>query len=176
MPKRALRLVRPVETWVQLSPETELALDLATAVFARAALEGWSDLRTVQEMVILGVARELAYDIFLAKMHRQAPAICVHCGKRFTSNKRHTRWCQSCRSNGVFQGRQKKQIARAIANVAVKRGKLPKQPCRDCGAPKAEKHHPDYAKPLEVIWLCRDCHMAEHERERNVPRETPDAA
>ena len=27
---------------------------------------------------------------------------------------------------------------------------------------KAEKHHPDYSKPLSVVWLCRTCHLAHH--------------
>jgi hypothetical protein len=34
------------------------------------------------------------------------------------------------------------------------------QPCEVCGATKVEKHHPDYSKPLEVRWLCREHHLA----------------
>jgi len=30
---------------------------------------------------------------------------------------------------------------------------------------KPHAHHPDYSKPLEVIWLCRSCHNQEHEKD-----------
>lgn len=56
--------------------------------------------------------------------------------------------------------------ARAYARIYQSRGKLIAQPCEGCGA-KAEKHHDDYAKPLQVRWLCRRCHLAEHRAASN---------
>jgi len=61
--------------------------------------------------------------------------------------------------------------ARAYAREYLKRGKLVAEPCVRCGAKKAEKHRPDYTKPLLVIFMCRDCHLAAHQQP-NVPHET----
>jgi len=52
----------------------------------------------------------------------------------------------------------------AVKN-AVKNGKLERLPCLYCGAPETEAHHPDYSKPLDVQWLCRTCHMKQHEKQ-----------
>lgn len=54
-----------------------------------------------------------------------------------------------------------KRAAYIIVGNAVRDGKLVKQSCA-CGNPKSEAHHEDYAKPLEVIWLCRRCHVDLH--------------
>ena len=49
---------------------------------------------------------------------------------------------------------------------AVKMGTLIKQPCEKCGSPSdIQAHHEDYNKPLDVVWLCRDCHFKLHRRE-----------
>jgi len=55
-----------------------------------------------------------------------------------------------------------KSNARAYANTYQRRGLLEAQPCQECGASKAEKHHEDYSKPLDVIWLCKACHCRLH--------------
>ena len=49
-----------------------------------------------------------------------------------------------------------------LFRYAVKTGRIQKQPCSVCGALKAEGHHSDYSKPLEVIWLCRLHHRKIH--------------
>ncbi len=53
--------------------------------------------------------------------------------------------------------------ARRILQSHVRRGKIKAQPCEICGA-KADGHHDDYSKPLEVRWLCRKHHMMEHRK------------
>jgi hypothetical protein len=54
-------------------------------------------------------------------------------------------------------------IRKAVTN-ALKKGALVRQPCEACGALKAEGHHADYTKPLEITWLCRSHHRREHLR------------
>jgi hypothetical protein len=50
--------------------------------------------------------------------------------------------------------------AHSVAAYAVKEGRLvAPSTCEGCGLPKRlEKHHPDYSKPLLVVWLCKPCH------------------
>jgi hypothetical protein len=55
-----------------------------------------------------------------------------------------------------------KTKAASAANYAIKKGKITRQPCEECGAEKADAHHDDYAKPLEVRWLCRSHHRQWH--------------
>lgn len=57
------------------------------------------------------------------------------------------------------------------AHLAVKKslrhGVLKKKECAICGD-KAQAHHEDYSKPLEVIWLCQTHHSNLHAEKRNV--------
>lgn len=55
-----------------------------------------------------------------------------------------------------------KRKARVKAQYARNKGTLKKQRCVFCGNQRSQMHHPDYAKPLEVIWLCRSHHLYIH--------------
>ena len=44
---------------------------------------------------------------------------------------------------------------------AVKSGIVKKYPCLICGE-KSEAHHPDYSRPLDVVWLCSAHHKQAH--------------
>lgn len=54
--------------------------------------------------------------------------------------------------------------AHRLTHKAIRLGQLVRQPCEKCGAQRADAHHSDYAKPLEVRWLCRRCHNHLHEK------------
>jgi hypothetical protein len=47
---------------------------------------------------------------------------------------------------------------------ALRRGLLQRQPCVVCGAEKVDGHHPDYDRPMDVVWLCRRHHHAVHRK------------
>lgn len=51
--------------------------------------------------------------------------------------------------------------ANIIVGNAVRDGRLNPQPCWCCGT-KAQAHHPDYSRPLDVVWLCGQHHKQAH--------------
>lgn len=97
---------------------------------------------------------------------------CSGCGGDLGDRYMKQRYCKSCHAahmrrtrpkhKDLPDDRRKKANARSYANVYQSRGFLKKQPCRDCGSNNSQKHHDDYSKPLEVIWLCRPCHLKIH--------------
>lgn len=70
------------------------------------------------------------------------------------------------RKNALNYKRKNPQKAKAHQHVmwAIKLGILNKPKiCSQCLREiRVEAHHKDYDKPLEVIWLCRLCHLKEH--------------
>lgn len=56
----------------------------------------------------------------------------------------------------------KKYAATNMVNNAIRGGKLFREPCEECGENKTHAHHDDYAKPLNIRWLCTACHNAWH--------------
>jgi hypothetical protein len=65
---------------------------------------------------------------------------------------------------GYRKRNPEKSRARDILTQAVGRGKLTRpNVCSKCNVQCIPQgHHPDYSKPLEVIWLCVDCHTEVH--------------
>lgn len=56
-----------------------------------------------------------------------------------------------------------KKVAQLALNRAIKAGVMVRPPtCEECSARRPEGHHDDYAKPLDVRWLCRNHHKAWH--------------
>jgi hypothetical protein len=59
-----------------------------------------------------------------------------------------------------------KRLAQAALHRALRLGLMVKlEFCEECSNTKrVEGHHDDYAKPLDVRWLCRACHKAWHRK------------
>jgi hypothetical protein len=64
--------------------------------------------------------------------------------------------------NRAWKAKNKHKInAHYLVRMAVREGLLIKMVCKKCSNPNTEAHHPDYNKPLQVIWLCRFHHRLE---------------
>jgi hypothetical protein len=65
----------------------------------------------------------------------------------------------------------KQKAARLELNAAVLQGKIIKpEQCANCGQRQQLcAHHPDYSKPLEVVWLCYQCHANLHAPKQSDP-------
>jgi hypothetical protein len=55
-----------------------------------------------------------------------------------------------------------KRAAHKALEKALRLGEIIRAPCIVCGNPRAEGHHEDYARQLDVTWLCRTHHLARH--------------
>jgi transposase-like protein len=63
---------------------------------------------------------------------------------------------------------QEYRRAKSALDWAVRSGSLSRGPCELCGSTEyVDAHHGDYARPLDVRWLCRSCHQRLHAAERN---------
>lgn len=67
------------------------------------------------------------------------------------TKKYHKKW---------IENNKEKTSAHMKVYYALKIGRLKKESCY-CGS-KAEAHHNNYSKPLEVVWLCRKHHKEHH--------------
>jgi site-specific recombinase XerD len=76
--------------------------------------------------------------------------------------------CEAVKKNRAKN--RNKYIANSKVRYAISTKKIKQEPCIKCGAQKSEAHHPDYSKPLEVVWLCDYHHKEEHKKLRALQR------
>jgi len=69
-------------------------------------------------------------------------------------------YMRKARSNN----KEEKREAGRLLRVAVRKGQVVKaERCEACGSREyLIGHHPDYDKPLEVLWVCSGCHRKLH--------------
>jgi hypothetical protein len=68
----------------------------------------------------------------------------------------------------IQESKEKRKAKYGEYMGAIKAKKLIPQPCAVCGNHKVQGHHEDYAKPLDVVWLCIPHHQARHIYLRNA--------
>ncbi len=90
---------------------------------------------------------------------------------REANPEKHARWSLARRSTPEFKEKwakyvaenKEKKTARLAVMAAVRAGRLVRPAACACGSDlRVEAHHEDYAKPLDVEWLCRRCHRKHH--------------
>jgi hypothetical protein len=102
---------------------------------------------------------------------------CLNCGVRFPAYKSEvkrgwglycSRSCARTAQNEAITNNKssyaEKIRANGLINMRLRRGHLFKpSACTQCGkARRLDGHHEDYAKPADIEWLCRSCHMKRH--------------
>jgi len=62
----------------------------------------------------------------------------------------------------VSQNKEKIKVQHSVRRLKKQGHIIPSSHCWHCGEDSPEAHHPDYNKPLSIVWLCRSCHQRAH--------------
>ena len=93
--------------------------------------------------------------------HRQANLERIRAYDKMRASQPH-RMALAKRVNAEWQAKYpERRAANVTLGNAVRDGRIKKQPCWVCGL-KAVAHHPDYDRPLDVVWLCQPHHKQTH--------------
>ena len=96
---------------------------------------------------------------------------CPSCGDLSDAT---ARVCEGCGAGLLIVTRDAKDDARYRVLKALKSGVLAQGQCAHASRGNCtitvEAHHEDYAKPLEVVWLCGRHHRQLHAERRRIPR------
>lgn len=115
----------------------------------------------------------------------EAGKTCTYCGLtksagefglRVGGHKGRKSYCRACealrrREHRAIQWhwatKEEQAEARSAYNKALRDGTLSRGECAVCGTTeRIHGHHPDYSRPLDVVWLCAKHHAEEHTRIR----------
>jgi hypothetical protein len=89
-----------------------------------------------------------------------------HRGAINASNRAYRKENPAATREGLRKWREKNQHkhrAHWTVSAAIASGKLKRLACEVCGSENSHAHHEDYAKPLEVRWLCPLHHSKVHQ-------------
>lgn len=116
--------------------------------------------------------KSFTWNVATKRRNRRKP-FCSKCGDLLEKTRvgRYS-YCKKCHAEYMRLYRPKhrdlspeakmKANVRSITKYYVKVGRITKGTCIKCGSFDTQAHHNDYAKPLEVEWMCRRCHLLEH--------------
>lgn len=120
-----------------------------------------------------GVSRQAMWDLLRRRIDLRAP-------RRLSPAEREERKSEPGFNPFERGGSLASDYAQNKAEKAVAAGKLIRpEICEEClgpgkpfkdGRSPIQAHHDDYNKPLEVRWLCQQCHFDWHRENRPVPR------
>lgn len=95
--------------------------------------------------------------------------------------RKNTEWVKSHREELNIKIREKyntdphwkiRRKANDAVNYAIRQGEIRRGMCEICGK-KAEAHHCNYGKPLDVMWLCKEHHIEWHKNNKPIyPKNT----
>jgi hypothetical protein len=101
------------------------------------------------------------------KRHYQCKA-CRRVARRATPAEAKRAWRQAWKAAHPKQRAAQRTVTKAIRAGRLVRPEL----CESCHAPgRIQAHHDDYAKRLDVRWLCHSCHMDLHVQLRREARD-----
>jgi hypothetical protein len=121
---------------------------------------------------ISGICKDCARTMALSRYHAKRAENRARGRNYYRLNKEKVLARQKATSKaraGIWYANNKeKHLARARVRYALQTGKIikPKE-CSACHLQlKLQGHHEDYSKPLEIIWLCQQCHDHKHHGEK----------
>lgn len=126
--------------------------------------------------LVCGRLYQQLYREYVKRQSRQKP--CITCKKHPRDpGQRTCRACDRAYRKKVRPAQRKhmsveqraKERTRSKTRALIAAGVLKPQPCQGiledgtiCGSLDVQAHHENYQDAIHVLWVCRECHRAEH--------------